>query len=74
MGEQALADDRAMAKEELGFPLIVGAHDHEPCLEQVSGAWITKAGMDAQNAVIIDIRWPGPETAGGEAEIRAELV
>jgi 5'-nucleotidase len=67
-----MADDRQMAQLKLGFPLILGAHDHEPYLEQVDGACIVKTGMDAQNAAIIDVHWPDAESR--EPTVHVELV
>ena len=74
MTHQAMADDREMASMKMGFPLICGAHDHVAYMEQVEGAWIVKAGMDANNALIIDINWPTTETKGEEPTISVELV
>ncbi len=34
-GAQIMADDREMARLKMGFPLICGAHDHDPYMEKV---------------------------------------
>lgn len=56
---QFLRDDRALASAaaERGrwFPVICGGHEHEPVIEEVSGTFIVKAGMDALQAAVIDI-------------------
>ena len=35
MTHQVMADDRETAQKKMGFPLIIGGHDHDPYLEQV---------------------------------------
>jgi 5'-nucleotidase len=69
--EYTHAEDRQMAAAQLGFPLLIGAHDHDPYLEKVAGATIVKTGADANMAAIIDISWSSPDS---ECEINVELV
>ena len=71
MTHQIMAEDRQMAEAQLGFPLLIGAHDHDPYLEKVAGATIVKTGADANMAAIIDISWASPDS---ECEINVELV
>lgn len=56
---QFLRDDRALAdaaaQRGRGFPVICGGHEHEPVIEEVSGTFIVKAGMDAHRAAVIDL-------------------
>jgi hypothetical protein len=39
------------------FPIVIGAHDHEPYDETIEGSRVIKTGMDGINAAIIDITW-----------------
>ena len=49
-----------MANLGLGFPLILGAHDHSVFVGEhgPDKCQILKGGADAHNAIIIDITWP----------------
>eukprot|EP00961_Rhodomonas_salina_P188144 2538969-Rhodomonas_salina.1 len=40
---------------ENAFPLIIGAHDHEPYAEEVGGSKVLKTGSDAKAVGICDI-------------------
>jgi len=41
------------------FPIVLGGHDHSVIDATTGGgSRILKAGMDAQNAIVIDILWP----------------
>jgi hypothetical protein len=71
---QVMADDRDMALKQMGFPLLVAAHDHDPYVEEVEGCWIVKTGCDAVNAGVIDIIWPSADTPGEKPNIKAKLV
>jgi len=55
---QSIDEDRDFC-EALGehFPVLCGGHDHEVYDETVNSCRIIKAGADATNAAIIDIRW-----------------
>jgi 2',3'-cyclic-nucleotide 2'-phosphodiesterase (5'-nucleotidase family) len=55
---QPMEDDRRLAQSSPAFPLIIGGHEHVPFLEQVGSTWIVKAGADAEQAVVIELRWP----------------
>lgn len=56
---QRMEPDREFSKEFKGdiFPIVVGAHDHEPYDETLEGSRIIKTGMDGHNTAIIDIKW-----------------
>ncbi len=84
---QSIADDRALAlaqaaiapgRSQSGFPLIIGGHEHTVFLEQVAGTWIVKAGSDAVDAVIVELRWPEVAPASGPnlpvVQVRLEAV
>lgn len=67
---QPVDEDRELARaQNPAFPVIIGGHEHEVLLEQVSGTWIVKAGADAVEAVVIDVTWAAEETATGAPEI-----
>ena len=62
---QLVAQDEALARCDIGFPLILGAHDHQEYVGSVTPArdgvknsctWI-KTGADAHRAAIVDIAW-----------------
>jgi 2',3'-cyclic-nucleotide 2'-phosphodiesterase (5'-nucleotidase family) len=74
MTHQVMAEDREMARLKMGFPVLVGGHDHDPYVEQVEGSWIVKTGCDATSAAIIDIVWPSASTPGEEPEVSVELI
>lgn len=65
---QSVADDRALALAH-PYPLIVGGHDHVPTLVQQGKTWIVKAGSEAVNAVISDVRIDD----GGEVTVTTRL-
>ena len=48
-----------MAEQGFGFPLLLGAHDH--CVytnrHGPDNCAVLKSGMDAHNALVIDISW-----------------
>jgi hypothetical protein len=71
---QVMAEDREMARQKLGFPLLVAAHDHDAYVEQLEGCWIVKTGCDASQAAIIDISWPSADTPGDKPEVEVKLV
>jgi 2',3'-cyclic-nucleotide 2'-phosphodiesterase (5'-nucleotidase family) len=55
---QTMDADRALARAKIPrMPVILGGHEHDVHLEQVEGIWIVKAGIDAQHAVVVDLRW-----------------
>lgn len=56
---QRMPEDIKFANEFKGdvFPVIIGGHDHEPYDETHSSSRIIKAGYDAINAAIIDVKW-----------------
>eukprot|EP00928_Gymnodinium_smaydae_P045175 TRINITY_DN30149_c0_g1_i3.p1 TRINITY_DN30149_c0_g1~~TRINITY_DN30149_c0_g1_i3.p1 ORF type:complete len:634 (-),score=149.17 TRINITY_DN30149_c0_g1_i3:84-1985(-) len=39
------------------MPVILGGHEHEVIIEDVSGALLVKVGEDAQNIGVVDIWW-----------------
>eukprot|EP00960_Hanusia_phi_P054129 762550-Hanusia_phi.AAC.9 len=73
MTHQVMAEDREMARLQMGFPLLVAAHDHDPYVETIEGCTIVKTGMDAENAAIVDILWESGETPGERPKIKVEL-
>jgi hypothetical protein len=74
MTHQVIAQDRDMARLDLGFPLLVGGHDHDVYVEKVNDVQIVKVGADATYAAIIDITWPTSSVPGDRPHIRAELL
>jgi 2',3'-cyclic-nucleotide 2'-phosphodiesterase (5'-nucleotidase family) len=54
---QSLADDRALARSPVGFPVILGGHEHEVHVEEVGATWLVKAGTDAIDAAVVDLAW-----------------
>jgi 2',3'-cyclic-nucleotide 2'-phosphodiesterase (5'-nucleotidase family)/Ca2+-binding EF-hand superfamily protein len=62
MTHQLISLDREMAKMNVGYPVIIGAHDHEPYQETYGDCQIIKVGMDATTIGIIDINWPNKDT------------
>ena len=63
-----------MARQRLGFPVLVAAHDHDPYVEEVEGCWIVKTGCDAEAAGIIDITWASTDTPGDRPRVDVKLV
>ena len=73
MTHQVMPEDRLFAEEfKEGFPIIIGAHDHDPYLETVAGATIVKTGADAVRAAIIDIVWP--DMSSPEVKVSVDMV
>lgn len=54
---QRVADDRALARMEPRFPLILGGHEHDGLVEEIDGTWLVKAPADAVQAAIVDLEW-----------------
>jgi len=52
---QRVRDDRALARSQPPFPVIVGGHEHDGLLEKIGDTWLTKAPSDAVKATIIDL-------------------
>ena len=72
---QPMAADRELARaQHPAFPVVIGGHEHEVFLEQVSGTWIVKAGADAVEAVVIDVTWAAEEAAPGAPELPVVTV
>ena len=70
-----MAHDRNLALIAGGrFPVIIGAHDHSPFTETVSGVPIIKAGMDAINLAVTDIVWGCPSAPGAAPDVSISLV
>jgi 2',3'-cyclic-nucleotide 2'-phosphodiesterase (5'-nucleotidase family) len=65
MTHQVMPLDREMAEQKLGFPLIIGGHDHQLYHEEVAGATVIKMGADADTVGIIDLTWPEVGTPSG---------
>jgi 2',3'-cyclic-nucleotide 2'-phosphodiesterase (5'-nucleotidase family)/Ca2+-binding EF-hand superfamily protein len=64
MTHQVMPLDREMAEKRLGFPLIIGGHDHQLYHEEIAGATVIKMGADADTIGIIDLTWPDSSTQG----------
>merc|ERR1719506_3320899 len=64
MTHQVMPLDREMAEKKLGFPLIIGGHDHQLYHEEIAGATVIKMGADADTVGIIDLTWPEAATPG----------
>ncbi|MBL8918772.1 MAG: 5'-nucleotidase C-terminal domain-containing protein [Myxococcaceae bacterium] len=67
---QWVKDDRALAQTGV-VPLIIGGHEHDPHLEHVAGAVITKSGMDATHAAIVTLTLTEPPSVHVEHESTA---
>jgi len=68
---QDMPEDRELAMSGL-FPVIVGGHDHDVVVEKHRECHLVKAGMDAENAAIIDLEWgPGQREPTVNIEIKA---
>jgi len=71
MTHQLMYLDRNLAKEKIGFPLILGGHDHDPFLETIENCTIVKTGMDAKKIAVIEIIW---NTAAGSEQPVIKVV
>ncbi|KAL3934652.1 MAG: hypothetical protein SGBAC_009679 [Bacillariaceae sp.] len=71
---QRMDPDREFSKTFKGdvFPIVVGAHDHEPYDEIHEGSRIVKTGMDGHNTAIIDIIWDAAK--GDKPTIDVDMV
>ena len=58
---QLIAYDRIMAQQKVGYPVIIGGHDHQPFNEEYDNCKILKVGMDGQRFGIINITWPNAQ-------------
>jgi 2',3'-cyclic-nucleotide 2'-phosphodiesterase (5'-nucleotidase family)/Ca2+-binding EF-hand superfamily protein len=74
MTHQVMPLDRAMAEKCLGFPMIIGGHDHQLYHEEVAGATILKVGADADTVGIIDLTWPDVGTPGESPTISIQKI
>lgn len=72
MTHQVMPLDRQMAEKQLGFPLIIGGHDHQLYHECIAGATVIKMGADADTIGIIDVTWPEAATKGEEPTINVQ--
>jgi Ca2+-binding EF-hand superfamily protein len=61
-----------MAEKCLGFPLIIGGHDHQLYHEEIKGATVLKMGADADTVGIIDLTWPDASTPGESPTITVQ--
>lgn len=61
MTHQLIHLDRDLARMNIGFPIILGGHDHEPYLETIGSSpacTIVKTGCDGKKFAICEICWP----------------
>lgn len=58
MTHQYMPEDRKLAAMNVGFPIIIGGHDHKPFNELINGVPIIKMGQNLENIGIVDITWP----------------
>lgn len=66
---QRVDDDRALARTEPPFPVVIGGHEHGGLVEKVAETWIVKAPSDAVKATVIDLVW----SDGAFPEVHARL-
>lgn len=59
---QPLAADAELARTRT-VPLIIGGHEHVPCVEKIDGTWVVKAGVDGAAAIVSDIAFGDTGTA-----------
>jgi 2',3'-cyclic-nucleotide 2'-phosphodiesterase (5'-nucleotidase family) len=57
---QYMPEDRRLAEMNVGFPVIIGGHDHSEFHEVVNGCHIIKVGMNMEKIGIVDVEWPSP--------------
>ncbi len=79
MTHQSIEEDRVLAAMKMSrpFPVILGGHEHKPFLETVGETQIVKAGLDADHAVVVDLRWPAAANDGARRaapRVQATLV
>jgi len=70
MTHQLMCLDRKLAQEQIGFPLILGGHDHEPFLESINGCTIVKTGMDGKQIAVIELVWDSVESSGPRVSVQ----
>jgi len=63
MTHQFIKFDREMAKQQVGYPIILGGHDHQPFNEEYGNCKVLKVGMDGARIGIINITWADAEAA-----------
>jgi 2',3'-cyclic-nucleotide 2'-phosphodiesterase (5'-nucleotidase family) len=71
---QRVADDRALARTEPPFPVIVGGHEHDGLLERIGSTWLTKAPAEAEKVTVIELVWsdgPFPEVTARFEDVSA---
>jgi len=59
---QLIGFDRLMAQQQIGYPVIVGGHDHQPYNEAYGNCKVLKVGMDGTRIGIINITWADAST------------
>jgi 2',3'-cyclic-nucleotide 2'-phosphodiesterase (5'-nucleotidase family) len=64
----------ALSDQPLPVPAILGGHEHSPMVKHVNNTKVVKAGMDALQAVIVDVVWKSPEDALPQTRVWMEPV
>ena len=54
---QLVGLDRELAELGVGFPVIIGGHDHEVYIEDINGCHVVKAGTEGENILVVDLVW-----------------
>eukprot|EP00937_MAST-01D_sp_MAST-1D-sp2_P001858 g1858.t1 len=57
MTHQYVPEDTVTCNKGLGFPFIIGGHDHHVVTEEINGTMLLKPGADAEHAIQIDLAW-----------------
>jgi 2',3'-cyclic-nucleotide 2'-phosphodiesterase (5'-nucleotidase family) len=67
---QLMPLDRILAEKRIGFPVIIGGHDHDVYMETVAGCQIVKTGINAEHIAVCDLTWRDQETCVPEVTVR----
>jgi 2',3'-cyclic-nucleotide 2'-phosphodiesterase (5'-nucleotidase family) len=67
---QLMPLDRSLAEKRIGFPVIIGGHDHDVYIETIAGCQIVKTGINAEHIAVCDITWRDPAARAPEVAVR----